>query len=386
MNDPDRGRLAGLPVPLPVRVWIGPFGWLLLAAVALFWLARPVLGPFVVAGALAYAFSPLVTRVERRTGMRRVFVVALGYVLLVVLLVAAALLLARPVNREIAALSSSGPDTLAVALRQLLGRDTIDLGGQRVQVTAIAAEVQRQLTTMLASPGDAVHLATQVGDAALQGLLALIVAFYLLVDGARMRDAVLRLLPSTHQARAFDLVESIHEVLAKWLRGQLLLIALVAFVVYLALGPVLHLPYALAIGVITGLLEIIPLVGPLIATAIAATDAFAHGGAATTAIVVVFYFAVRQVEDQLVMPVVIGRVVHLHPVVTIFAVLVGLSVGGVLGGLLGVPAAAAINVVFHELYPQPPAGAPPATEATSTPTPVVPPSAQPPGAGTVTGE
>jgi predicted PurR-regulated permease PerM len=53
------------------------------------------------------------------------------------------------------------------------------------------------------------------------------------------------------------------------------------------------------------------------------------------------------------MPVVIGRAVHLHPVVTIFAVLVGLSVYGVLGGLLGVPVAAAINVVFRELYPLP---------------------------------
>ena len=66
---------------------------------------------------------------------------------------------------------------------------------------------------------------------------------------------------------------------------------------------------------------------------------------------IVFYFVLRQVEDQVVMPVVIGRAVHLHPIVTIFAVLVGLSIYGVLGGLLGVPVAAAINVVFRELYP-----------------------------------
>jgi predicted PurR-regulated permease PerM len=69
------------------------------------------------------------------------------------------------------------------------------------------------------------------------------------------------------------------------------------------------------------------------------------------AAIVVFYFVLRQVEDQVVMPVVIGRAVHLHPIVTIFAVLVGLSLYGVLGGLLGVPVAAAINVVFRELYP-----------------------------------
>ena len=90
-------------------------------------------------------------------------------------------------------------------------------------------------------------------------------------------------------------------------------------------------------------------VGPLIATAIAGTDAFAHGGAGLALAVVVFYFVVRQVEDQVVMPVVVGRAVHLHPVVTIFAVLVGLSTYGVVGGLLGVPIAAAVNVIFREL-------------------------------------
>jgi predicted PurR-regulated permease PerM len=80
-------------------------------------------------------------------------------------------------------------------------------------------------------------------------------------------------------------------------------------------------------------------------------DAFARGGAGLAGIVIVIYFVLRQVEDQVVMPVVIGRAVHLHPVVTIFAVLVGLSVYGVLGGLLGVPIAAALNVIFRELYP-----------------------------------
>ena len=126
-------------------------------------------------------------------------------------------------------------------------------------------------------------------------------------------------------------------ILGKWLRGQLLLIALVAAVAYIGLGPVLHLPYALALAVLTGILEIIPLIGPLIATAIVAVDAFARGGVRLAAAVIVFYFVLRQVEDQVVMPVVIGRAVHLHPIVTIFAVLVGLSVYGVLGGLLGVP-------------------------------------------------
>ena len=168
-----------------------------------------------------------------------------------------------------------------------------------------------------------------------------------------LRDRAIQLLPPQHVTRTTVLMDRIHEVLGKWLRGQAFLIVLVTAVVYVALGPILHLPYALGIAMLTGILEIIPLIGPLIATAIAATDAFARGGGQLAAVVIVIYFVLRQVEDQVVMPVVIGRAVHLHPVVTIFAVLVGLSVYGVLGGLLGVPVAAAINVVFRELYPLP---------------------------------
>ena len=120
-----------------------------------------------------------------------------------------------------------------------------------------------------------------------------------------------------------QLLGHIHEVLGRWLRGQLLLVALVSIVVYVILGPILHLRYALAIGILTGVLEVIPLIGPVVAAAIAATDAFAQSGTQTAIVVIVIYVVLRQVEDQLVMPVVIGRAVHLHPVVTIFAVLVG---------------------------------------------------------------
>jgi predicted PurR-regulated permease PerM len=99
-------------------------------------------------------------------------------------------------------------------------------------------------------------------------------------------------------------------------------------------------------------LETIPLVGPMIAAALAGTVAFSSHGTDTTIVVLVVYFVVRQVEDQVIMPLVIGRAVHLHPVITIFAVLVGLSTWGILGGLLGVPVAAAINVTLRELYPE----------------------------------
>jgi predicted PurR-regulated permease PerM len=330
----------------------GPFLLLLVAALAILWVARGVLGPFIIAAVLAYAFSPLVTAAERRTSWPRVVIVAIGYVIAVAIVAGLVVLLSGRIARELHLLATSGPDSLTMILSQLLGGSTIEIGGQSITVADIAAEIQASITGFLSSPGDAVHLATVTGEAFLQAILALIVTFYFLIDGEMLWYRIVRLLPAEQRDRTVDVLGRIHVALGKWLRGQLFLIALVAAVVYVILGPILHLPYALGLAILTGVLEIIPLVGPLIATAIAAIDAFAHGGAGLAGVVVVIYFLLRQVEDQVVMPVVIGRAVHLHPVVTIFAVLVGLSIYGVLGGLLGVPVAAALNVIFRELYPE----------------------------------
>ena len=345
-----------------------PFVLLLLATLLVLWVARGVLGPFIVAAVVAYAFSPLVSAGIRRTGWPRVAVVGVGYVIAAAIIAIVVALLAGRIVHEVQLLASGGPDALAATLRQLLGSDRIEIGGQTILVADIATEIQTRALSLFAEPGDAIHVAASVGEVGLELILMVIVTFYFLVDGEAMMDKVVALLPFEHRARTVSVLGRIHEILGKWLRGQILLIALVAAVAYIGLGPVLHLPYALLLALMTGVLEVIPLVGPIVATGIVAIDAFARGGASVALAVIVFYFVLRQVEDQIVMPVVIGRAVHLHPVVTIFAVLVGLSLYGVLGGLLGVPIAAAANVVFRELYPTepPPATAPaPPSEATS---------------------
>ena len=323
---------------------------LVVAILIVLWLARSVIGPFVVAAVLAYGFSPFVSAGVRRLGWPRIAIVGLGYLLTLAVLGVLGYFVAGQAINELRALSAAGPTALADTIRQLVGTDVIDIGGQHIPVAEVARRAQEGIAGMFASPSDALHIAVSLGEAGLQAILVLIVTFYFLVDGSRFIGETITLLPIEHRDRTTATLHRIHEVLGKWIRGQLFLVALVTVVVYVILGPILHIPYALAVGVLTGTLEVIPLVGPLIATSIAGVDAFAHGGAGLAGIVIVIYFVLRQVEDQVVMPVVIGRAVHLHPVVTIFAVLVELSTYGILGGLLGVPVAAALNVVFHEMY------------------------------------
>lgn len=326
--------------------------FLIVIAIVLFvlWTVRGILAPFIVSAGIAYAFAPIVSAAQRRLGWRRPIVIGVGY-LIVFAAVAALLALSEgKLSEELAALSAAGPDLVANALRQLVGADAITIAGTTVAVTDIAAAVHGAIDGVVQAPTSAIHLAGLVVDVLLQAVLVLIVTFYLLNDAPRLRGWTLDLVPAVDRARYGELLDRIQATLSKWLRGQILLVALVSVVSYLFLGPVLHVQYALAIGLLTGILEIIPLVGPLIAAAIAMLAALASGSTTTAIIVGVGYFVIRQLEDQVVMPAVIGRAVHLHPVVTIFAVLAGLSLYGALGGILGVPVAAAANVVFTDLY------------------------------------
>ena len=185
--------------------------------------------------------------------------------------------------------------------------------------------------------------------------LGLILVFlslaYMLIDGPNFFRYVLRFVPSEHRAHLEYLSNEIHRVLGRYLRGQLVLIGLMSAVTFVALEWLFRLPYALWVAILTGILEIIPLIGPITAGAIACTVGFAQGGPSEAAELAITYFVLRQVEDQLVMPIIVGRAVHVHPLVTIFAVLTGEKIAGVLGMILAVPIAAAVKVVLDYTYP-----------------------------------
>jgi predicted PurR-regulated permease PerM len=214
--------------------------------------------------------------------------------------------------------------------------------GRRLDVA-----IQQELGT----PSQAIQ-AIEAGFSLLFGVILVFLSLaYMLIDGPNFFRYVLRFVPTEHRAHAEYLTIQIHQVLGRYLRGQLLLIVLMSTVTFLILEYAFNLPYALWIGILTGILEIIPVVGPITAGAIAATIGFSQGGATQAAAIVIVYFVLRQLEDQLVMPIVVGRAVHIHPLVTIFAVLVGEKIAGVLGMILAVPIAATIKVVLDYAYP-----------------------------------
>lgn len=326
--------------------------WLVLALlIGLMWVARGVLPPFIIAGILAYVLSPLVDELAERTGVRRAWV-ALGVFALVILLFVGLLWLAGArLSAELRDIGREGPSIIESVVDKLTGGQALDLFGQSMSSAELGRRLDVALRDELGTPRQAIQVIS-VGFELLFGLILVFLSLaYMLVDGHTLFHYVLRFVPVEHRAHIQHLSNQIHHVLGRYLRGQLVLILLMSSVTFLILEWAFRLPYALWVGILTGILEIIPLIGPISAGAIACTVGFSQGGPTEAAELAIVYFVLRQVEDQLVMPLVVGRAVHVHPLVTIFAVLTGEKIGGVLGMILAVPIAAAIKVVLDYAYP-----------------------------------
>jgi len=184
----------------------------------------------------------------------------------------------------------------------------------------------------------------------INGATALIATFiltlYFLLDENGIKRFFVSLIPIKQKGRIISLANKIGLKLGGWLRGQILLAITVGLVVYLGLL-IIKMPYALTLGILAGALEIIPVIGPIIAAIPAILIAFTI--APTTALIVtVFYIFVQELENKLLVPKVMQYAVGLNPITIIIILLIGAKLMGILGILLSVPVAAVIYVVLEE--------------------------------------
>lgn len=328
-------------------------GWLAVALVLAFlYFIRDAVAPFVVAGVLAYILVPVVEAVCKRFRAPRGVVVLLLYAALVVAGAAFFLALEPMVARETQELVQNSPAILESLFTQTLGSEQVQLLGATVSARTVAAGLLAAARDALGRPTEALHVAEALVHGVFNVFLVLIVLFYLLLDWERLIAFAVRFVPAGHRERVGQLAARVHAILGRYVRGQVYLVILMAAVTWVVLSPVFHLRFALPIALATGMLEVIPLVGPVVAATVAASVALTQGGPQFALGVVIFYTIARQAEDQIVMPLVVGRAVHLHPVATVLAVLCGGALAGILGMVLAVPAAATIAVLVDEVWPE----------------------------------
>ncbi|MDP2659825.1 MAG: AI-2E family transporter, partial [Dehalococcoidia bacterium] len=287
---------------------------------------RSILTPFIWGAVIAYLLTPVVNWLSRRTRLPRFSVLAGLYLVFGAGMLWALYFLVPFLIREAGDFRSSIPLIIGSLQEEVLGSETINFLGITLDPQNISASILR---TLGASPMGAVTIVRETATFIAEIILFLAVTFYLTSDAPRIREGFFQLFPAKYRPEAIAVFGRINRVLGAYIRGQFILIALMSTVTWIFLGLVLKVKFALFLSLITGVLEIIPFVGPITAGAIATSVAlfqpneFGWPAWGLALAVVAVYFVLRHAEDYLVIPNVIGRIVELHPVVVIFAVLAG---------------------------------------------------------------
>lgn len=178
-------------------------------------------------------------------------------------------------------------------------------------------------------------------------ILIPVLSFFLLKDVDAFRRSALQMLPRGRwRWRGDEFFQDVNSTLASYIRAQLMACLFVGLVCTLGFT-LLGVPNPLALGVIAGVFEFVPLVGPLVIAVVAATAAVLHGGAFLAFLVLAFLGVLRIIEDYIIYPRLIGQGIHLHPLAVIMAILAGAELAGVAGIFLAIPVVAILTVSYR---------------------------------------
>lgn len=180
---------------------------------------------------------------------------------------------------------------------------------------------------------------------ALAMIFLLVLTFYLTLEKSSLQDRIAKLFIG-QEDRIKHLFVRIEEKLGSWLRGQLMLTVIIGVTTYTGLT-ILQIPYALPLALIAGVMEVVPVIGPIISSLPAIGLAFTispilAGGVAA------MYFVIQQLENHIIVPQVMKRAVGLNPLVVILAIAVGGRLLGVVGGVLAVPITVVAQVIIGD--------------------------------------
>jgi predicted PurR-regulated permease PerM len=312
------------------------------AAIYLLYLTRDVIKIVAIAAFTAIALGPVVDLVER-SGLARAWSIAAVYATLVLLVLGAGAAIVPSISSQVQTLSRDG----ARSLSELRRNPTVRRYDQKYHV---ASKLQEQVKRL---PQRATELSKPLRDVTVgvfgffSSLVAVLsIAFLLLLNGRSYASRAFDLMPPSHAARCRRLAPQVYSAVSHYVLGNLAISAIAgatAWAVMVALG----LPFALPLALLVAFLDLIPMIGATLAAAAVALIALIVSPVAAL-IWIVYALLYQQVENYVIQPVVYGRTVEVNALTTIVAVMAGGALLGLLGALLAIPVAAAVQLVIRD--------------------------------------
>jgi len=328
--------------------WIFAGTCLLLGILVLF-KVRAILGPFFLAFVLAYLLNPLVDGLERyKIGRNKAIAIVFS---LIIIFCAATIFLIMPIiYNELSKLVVILPQTIQSITDMIEGfRDQFKATGLPSRVALVLDQHIAEGETMIA---DRLNLILDNLPKALSSvtlyMLSPVIAIYFLADWKGLGEGFFRIIPQRWRMEWRRLWQDINHVLRQFIRGDLVVAVIVGILIGVGVKLV-GMEYALLIGLICGIFDLIPYFGPVIGAVPAVLLALTHSPVMAFKVALVI-FIVQQLEGNIISPKLMGESVGLHPLWVVFALLACGEIAGFWGLFLAVPLAAVIRVVFKHVY------------------------------------
>ncbi len=330
-------------------------GWLVAIALAgwLLWLLAPVLTPFIAAALLAYIGDPLADRLQRLKFPRTIAVVSV-FVLTFVGLGLLILLVVPLIKTQVSALLEALPGIVVQVEQVWLPRVTEFIGIDPGEDIGLGAFLARY-GDMAGSWGGTLLLSlSRSGGALAAAVISLflipIITFYLLRDWDSILHKCAAIVPSQQRETVISLARETDEVLGAFLRGQVMVMIALG-IIYAAGLSLVGLEFAVAIGVVAGLVSFVPYLGFVFGIGLAGLTVALEPEPWLRLLGVVATFSIAQlIEGSILTPKLVGDRIGLHPVLVIFSIAAGGQLFGFFGILLALPAAAVLSVLVRFAY------------------------------------
>lgn len=309
---------------------------------------RWALLPFVLAGGVSLVGFRVAKWLEQHWRWPHLAAVVAVFVSFLILSAGLSYWIARTVTDDLSQALPRAPEHLHDLFRDLLGGERRLLLGKELSADQLADATTQHLQTLLSS-----HLLTigAVLAATIPAVtLVIVLVFYFVHSGDKLAAGAIGLAPPERRAWLAQLISDIVPVLLDYIRGVFVVVALTAFLAWIWLSWILRLPHAVLLALLTGILELMPVIGPISAAVLVGIVAAGRGGLGALLLFGGYCAFLRLTIDQLVGPIVLGRAAKIHPVVVLFAFVVGGFFFGVLGLLLAVPVARCTAIVLDRYY------------------------------------
>jgi len=314
------------------------------ACIWFIYMVKSILMPFILSLVFAYLLSPLVGFFEAK-GLKRIVSVLILYSIFLVIFIGTSIVMIPQIFREVSVLSNSIPEYTATI------KGSISSFQQKVEAKYPIIKQKGIFDSTIKNAEQFVNSETSKVPEYLAAMVSIFVlipfiTFFFLLEGKAGIDFIFQKIPPRYTETILSLICEIDESLGNFFRGQFIESSCVGALSIIGLL-ILGIDYAVLIGIVAGLANMIPYLGPFAGTVPALIVGFIEYQNVTVMVKIVIMFSLVQfIDNNLIQPIILSKGVNLHPVTVIFAIMAGAQVAGVIGMFLSVPLVCIIKVTF----------------------------------------